>query len=182
VFLTEGDGKTAFEYCQKAAEKGHKKAQVLLPIIQNFVIASQGDATAQCYVGMYYEEGNEFIKQNLEKAESWYKKAMLNGNQNAAVLLSGVQMKLNNKESEAQRQAMERMKREMESMREESERNRDAAEKSLAEAVKDGADVRLKVEPKYEGDSARPSEFKVSYTIDGDKEVVVFRNESEAMS
>lgn len=55
-------------------------------------------------------------------------------------------------------------------------------EKSLAEAVKDGADVRLKVEPKYEGDSARPSEFKVSYTIDGDKEVVVFRNESEAMS
>lgn len=55
-------------------------------------------------------------------------------------------------------------------------------ENSLAEAVKDGKDVRLKVEPKYEGDSARPSEFKVSYTIDGDKEVVVFRNESEAMS
>ena len=141
VFLTEGDGKTAFEYCQKAAEKGHKKAQVLLPIIQNFVIASQGDATAQCYVGMYYEEGNEFIKQNLEKAESWYKKAMLNGNQNAAVLLSGVQMKLNNKESEAQRESMERMKREMESMREESERNRDAAEKSLAEARKSREDA-----------------------------------------
>ena len=55
-------------------------------------------------------------------------------------------------------------------------------EKSLAEAVKDGADVRLKVEPKYEGDSARPSEFKVSYTIDGEKDVVVFRNESEALS
>lgn len=141
LFFEEDKDVEALEYCKKAAEKGHKKAQVLLPIIQNFVIASQGDATAQCYVGMYYEEGNEFIKQNLEKAESWYKKAMLNGNQNAAVLLSGVQMKLNNKESEAQREAMERMKREMESMREESERNRDAAEKSLAEARKSREDA-----------------------------------------
>jgi hypothetical protein len=66
---------------------------------------------------------------------------MLNGNQNAAVLLSEVQMKLNNKESEAQRESMERMKREMESMREESERNRDAAEKSLAEARKSREDA-----------------------------------------
>lgn len=53
-------------------------------------------------------------------------------------------------------------------------------EKTLADAAKDGADVRLKVEPVYEKDSTRPSEFKVSYSIDGDREVVVFRNESEA--
>lgn len=53
-------------------------------------------------------------------------------------------------------------------------------EMTLADAiVKDGADVRLKVEPVYEGDSTRPTEFKVSYSIDGDKDVVVFRNERE---
>jgi hypothetical protein len=53
-------------------------------------------------------------------------------------------------------------------------------ESTLAEAVKDGADVRLKVEPIYEGDSTRPSEFRVTYSIDGDRETVVFRNESGA--
>ena len=53
---------------------------------------------------------------------------------------------------------------------------------TLADAVKDGADVRLKVEPIYEGDSTRPSEFRVTYSIDGDKDVVVFKNESEAKS
>lgn len=50
-------------------------------------------------------------------------------------------------------------------------------EKTLADAVKDKADVRLKVEPVYEKDSTRPSEFKVSYSIDGDRETTVFRNE-----
>ncbi len=55
-------------------------------------------------------------------------------------------------------------------------------ETTLADAVKDGADVRLKVEPIYEGDSVRPSEFGVTYSIDGDKDVVVFKNESEAKS
>lgn len=51
-------------------------------------------------------------------------------------------------------------------------------EGTLAEAVKDGADVRMKVEPVYNGDSNRPNEFRVSYSIDGDKEVVVFKNRS----
>ena len=55
-------------------------------------------------------------------------------------------------------------------------------ENTLANAVKDGADVMLKIEPSYEGDSTRPNEFRVSYSIDGDKDVVVFRNESEAKS
>lgn len=52
-------------------------------------------------------------------------------------------------------------------------------ENTLAKAVNDGADVRYKIEPKYEGDSNRPSEFKVSYSINGEKEVVVFKNGSE---
>lgn len=53
-------------------------------------------------------------------------------------------------------------------------------ETTLADAVKDGADVSMKVEPIYEGDSTRPSEFRITYSIDGDKDVVVFKNESEA--
>jgi len=52
-------------------------------------------------------------------------------------------------------------------------------EKTLADAVKDNADVKLKVEPVYGDDSTRPSEFKVSYSIDGNRETVVFRNERE---
>jgi hypothetical protein len=52
-------------------------------------------------------------------------------------------------------------------------------ERTLASAVGDGVDVRLKVEPKYEGDSNRPTEFRITYSIDGDKEVVVFKNGSE---
>lgn len=52
-------------------------------------------------------------------------------------------------------------------------------EDTLADAVKDGADVRFKVEPVYEGDSVRPTEFRVSYSIDGEKDVVVFKNRSD---
>jgi hypothetical protein len=52
-------------------------------------------------------------------------------------------------------------------------------ENTLTGAVKDGADVRMKVEPIYEGESTRPSEFRVTYSIDGDRNVIVFRNESE---
>lgn len=53
-------------------------------------------------------------------------------------------------------------------------------ETTLADAVKDGADVKLKVEPVYEDNFARPSEFRVTYSIDGDKDAVVFKNEREA--
>lgn len=55
-------------------------------------------------------------------------------------------------------------------------------ESSLATAVQDGADVRMKVEPVYEGASARPSEFRVTYSIDGERDIVVFKNESEGKS
>ena len=56
----------------------------------------------------------------------------------------------------------------------------ESIEKTLAKAVRNGADVRLKVEPVYEKGSTRPSEFKVSYSIDGDKETTTFKNESGA--
>lgn len=49
-------------------------------------------------------------------------------------------------------------------------------ENTLAAAVKEGADVRMKVEPVYDSNSYRPESFKVTYSIDGDKEVVVFKN------
>lgn len=49
-------------------------------------------------------------------------------------------------------------------------------ENTLADALKDGADVRVKIEPVYEGDSHRPSKINFSYDIDGEKEVVVFKN------
>ena len=53
-------------------------------------------------------------------------------------------------------------------------------ENTLSNAAKNGADVRLKVEPVYKGDSARPDRIRVTYTINGEKEIRVFRNESEA--
>jgi len=49
-------------------------------------------------------------------------------------------------------------------------------ENYLADAVKDGADVRLKIEPVYSEDSKRPSEFRISYSVDGDRDVVVLKN------
>ena len=48
-----------------------------------------------------------------------------------------------------------------------------------ASAVKDGKEVYLKVEPRYEGESARPSMFKVTITIDGEKSILYFDNEGK---
>lgn len=53
-------------------------------------------------------------------------------------------------------------------------------ENTLADAIKDGANVQLKVEPRYKGDSNRPTEFRVTYSIDGEKDVVVFKNRSDS--
>ena len=47
----------------------------------------------------------------------------------------------------------------------------------LASAVKDGKEVYLKVEPRYEGESARPSMFKATNTIDDEKSIRYFNNE-----
>ncbi len=52
-------------------------------------------------------------------------------------------------------------------------------EDTLSEAVEDHAKVYLKVEPRYNGDSKRPSEFILFYSIDGDKDMVVFKNRSD---
>ena len=53
-------------------------------------------------------------------------------------------------------------------------------EDTLASAVKAGDNVYLKVEPRYSGDSRRPSSFKATYTINGEKTVVNFLNGSES--
>lgn len=50
----------------------------------------------------------------------------------------------------------------------------------LEDCVENGADVVLKVEPIFENASTRPTEFKVTNIIDGEKEVIIFKNESEA--
>ena len=52
-------------------------------------------------------------------------------------------------------------------------------EKKLADAVDSGAKVDLKVQPTYDKDSTRPTEFRVTYTIDGTKSVTVFKNGSD---
>lgn len=52
-------------------------------------------------------------------------------------------------------------------------------ENKLAAAVKDGADVKLKVEPVYEGNSNKPSEYRATYSINGEKDVVVISNRNE---
>lgn len=49
-------------------------------------------------------------------------------------------------------------------------------ENRLADAVKDGKKVYLKVEPVYSGDSYRPDGFWVTYSIDGEESVVYFEN------
>ena len=52
-------------------------------------------------------------------------------------------------------------------------------EYKLASAVKDGADVKLKVEPVYEGNSRIPTEYRVTHSINGEKDVVVINNRNE---
>lgn len=54
-----------------------------------------------------------------------------------------------------------------------------ALECSLANEVKKGSEVYLKVEPHYSGDSHRPDSFTYTYTIDGETSVKIFRNGGE---
>ena len=49
-------------------------------------------------------------------------------------------------------------------------------ENQCAKAIKEGHMVTLTTEPKYRGSSHRPSEFRVTYTIDGEKTVVTIKN------
>lgn len=52
-------------------------------------------------------------------------------------------------------------------------------ENELAKEVKDGKEVKVKVEPIYEGDSRRPMAIVVTYSIDGEESVRVFPNSQE---
>ena len=52
-------------------------------------------------------------------------------------------------------------------------------EKKMADALKDGADVKLKVELVYEEVSNKPSEYKVTFSINSEIEVTVIRNRNE---
>lgn len=47
----------------------------------------------------------------------------------------------------------------------------------MADAVASGADVYAEINVVYDGDSARPSEFRITVFVDGEKEIYVFRNE-----
>lgn len=49
-------------------------------------------------------------------------------------------------------------------------------ENELAKEVKDGKNVKVKVEPVYEGDSRRPTAIVVSYSIDGGESIRIFPN------
>lgn len=55
-------------------------------------------------------------------------------------------------------------------------------ENSLAKAVENGSDVKLKVEPRYTDNTNRPSSFRVSYTINGEKTVRTFKNGGDSKS
>ncbi|MBO2535686.1 DNA/RNA non-specific endonuclease [Rummeliibacillus suwonensis] len=44
-----------------------------------------------------------------------------------------------------------------------------ALETSWKKALEEGKEVTVRVKPIYEGKSSRPTEFKISYTIDGKK-------------
>lgn len=49
-------------------------------------------------------------------------------------------------------------------------------ENICAKATKEGHRVELYNEPKYRGNSNRPSEFRVTYVVDGEKTVVTIKN------
>ncbi|MBQ8692458.1 MAG: DNA/RNA non-specific endonuclease [Synergistaceae bacterium] len=52
-------------------------------------------------------------------------------------------------------------------------------ENQLAEEVKSGKSVSVKIEPIYEGDSHRPSDIVVTYNINGKEDVRIFPNSKE---
>ena len=52
-------------------------------------------------------------------------------------------------------------------------------ENELADAVRDGKEVTVKIEPIYDGDSRRPVAIVVTYSIDGKESVRVFPNGKE---
>ncbi len=53
-------------------------------------------------------------------------------------------------------------------------------ESKWADALKNGDQVRVKIDAKYSGDSFRPDSFKVNYSINGEKYKVNFSNKPNA--
>lgn len=49
-------------------------------------------------------------------------------------------------------------------------------ENTCAKALESGHEVYLKVVPKYEKNSSRPTSFRITYTIDGEKTVTTIKN------
>ena len=47
----------------------------------------------------------------------------------------------------------------------------------MADAVESGADVYADIKVAYEGDSARPSEFRITVVVDDEKDIYIFKNE-----
>ena len=58
-----------------------------------------------------------------------------------------------------------------------NQRDYKAIESECAKGLESGKEVYMKVVPKYDGDSNRPSAFRVIYTIDGEKSVKTLKNE-----
>ena len=52
-------------------------------------------------------------------------------------------------------------------------------ENALAEKVKDGETVKVKIETIYEGDSHRPTDILVTYSINGVEDMRIFPNKKE---
>jgi len=52
-----------------------------------------------------------------------------------------------------------------------------AFENQLADEVKSGKNVRVSIEPVYEGDSRRPDALVVTYSIDGEVGMQIFPNQ-----
>lgn len=52
-------------------------------------------------------------------------------------------------------------------------------ENELAKEVKDGKEVKVKIEPVYDGNSRRPSAIVETYSIDGEESVRVLPNGQE---
>ena len=53
-------------------------------------------------------------------------------------------------------------------------------ENELADAVGDGKEVYVSIEPVYDGDSKRPIALAVTYSIDGEEDVRIFPNDKES--
>ena len=52
-------------------------------------------------------------------------------------------------------------------------------ENALAEKVKNGESVNVEIEPIYEGDSHRPTDILVTYSINGVEDMRIFPNKKE---